>query len=166
MGIRHYTSIEITRIFQTKFRKSENKEVCFPLHAWEMYMSYAACGSHSYRPFMQVWWTTEVRLPILFFFPLQLHDLAFIGYRMRYLVESKLIYTTWYFVPAMLSYAISWHSRKSWCEKNASMRLFKPSWDIASSAHEAFTWVFLIWKLTSEVRWTVLEQHRKGAYGH
>lgn len=30
-------------------------------------MSYAACGSHPYKPLIQVWWTIEVRLPIFTF---------------------------------------------------------------------------------------------------
>lgn len=129
----------------------KNKELCFPLHAWEMYVSYAACGSHPYKPLMPVWSTIEVRLPIFFFFLLQLHTLAFTGYRMQYLVESKLICTAWYFAQAMLCYDIDWHSRKSWYEKNVSTRLFKPSWDTARSAHEEFTQALLMWKLTSKL---------------
>lgn len=142
---------------------SKNKEVCFPLCAWEIYVSYSACGSHPYKPLMKVWWTTEVRLPIFFFFPLQLHTLPFIDYQMRYLVESKLICTARYFVKGMLSYDSDWHSIKSRYERNESIKLFKPRWDTASSAHEEFTWALLMWKLTSEVSqmnctWKVLKR--------
>lgn len=82
--------------------------------------------------------------PFFSFFLLQLHTLAFTGYRMQYLVESKLICTAWYFAQAMLCYDIDWHSRKSWYEKNVSTRLFKPSWDTARSAHEEFTQALLM----------------------